>query len=121
VQEDQVAESCQVTSVIPATYEQDQFSLNLDHRFTADNKVSAKFFYTDQPSRDPLADDDALTLQEALEDTAQTAFSLTDTHIFGPTVVNEFRRCSATQRHGARDVLRTSSSSRTSSPTWSPT
>jgi hypothetical protein len=53
--------------------------------------VSAKFFYTDQPSRDPLADDDALTLQEALEDTAQTAFSLTDTHIFGPTVVNEFR------------------------------
>jgi len=91
VREDQIAESCQVTSVIPATYEQDQFSLNLDHRFTASNKVSAKFFYADQPSRDPLADGDALTLQEALEDTAQTAFSFTDIHIFGPTVVNEFR------------------------------
>jgi hypothetical protein len=91
VQEDQVAESCQVTSVIPATYEQDQFSLNLDHRFTRSNRASAKFFYADQPSRDPLADGDALTLQEALEKTSQAAFSLTDVHIFGPTVVNEFR------------------------------
>ena len=91
IQEDQVAESCQVTSVIPATYEQDQFTLNLDHRVTESNRASAKFFYADQPSRDPLADGNALTLHETLEETAQSAFSLTDTHIFGPTVVNEFR------------------------------
>jgi hypothetical protein len=91
VQEDQIAESCQVTSVIPATYEQDQFTFNLDHRLTDSNRMSAKLFYADQPSRDPLSDNDALTLQEAVEDTGQTAFSFTDIHIFGPTVVNEFR------------------------------
>lgn len=91
VQEDQVAESCQVVSVIPATYEQDQFTVNVDHQLTGSNRIGSKFFYADQPSRDPLADSNALTLHETLEETAQLAASLTDTHIFGETVVNELR------------------------------
>jgi hypothetical protein len=90
-QEEQVAESCQIVSVIPATYEQDQFTLNLDHRLASSNRLSAKFFFSDQPSRDPLADSNALTLHEQEETTGQRALSLSDVHIFSPSVVNEFR------------------------------
>ncbi len=87
----QVAESCQVISVIPATFSQDQFSANIDHQITADNKLSGKFFFTNQPSVDPLASSRSLSLFERKENTRQRTISLTDVHIFSPTVANEFR------------------------------
>lgn len=90
-EEDQVAESCQVTSVLPATYEQNQFTLNGDHQLTAANRLSAKFFYSNQPSRDLLASGDALTRLETEEDTRQRTFSVSDLHVFGGGVLNEFR------------------------------
>jgi hypothetical protein len=89
--EDQVADSCQVVSVIPASFRQDQFSVNIDHQLTQANKLSGKFFFSNQPSRDPLASGDALTRFEREETTYQRTFSLTDVHIFGPRLVNEFR------------------------------
>lgn len=88
---DDVASSCQVTTVIPATYKQDQISLNGDHNFSAANKLSAKFFFTNQPSDDPLADGDAVSRFQRREQTDQRTLSLTDTHVFGPALVNEFR------------------------------
>ena len=88
---DQLFESCQVVSVIPATFEQDQFTTNLDHQLTQSNRLSGKFFFSNQPSRDPLANGNALTRHEREETTRQRTFSLTDVHIFSPTVVNEFR------------------------------
>ena len=87
----QSAETCTVVSVIPATYKQDQFSVNLDHELTQADKLSGKFFFTDQPSVDPLANGNALTRIERNEVTAQRTFSLTDVHIFSPTLINEFR------------------------------
>jgi hypothetical protein len=89
--EDQVAESCQVVSVIPATFHQDQFTANIDHQLTSMNRLTGKFFYSDQPSRDPLFDSNALTRHEVEETTRQQTFSLTDTHVFGSNRVNEFR------------------------------
>jgi hypothetical protein len=89
--EDQVADSCQVVSVIPATFRQDQFSVNIDHQLTQSNKLSGKFFFSNQPSRDPLANGNALTRFEREDTTYQRTFSLTDLHIFGPRLVNEFR------------------------------
>src|SRR5262245_47295641 len=89
--EDQVADSCQVVSVIPATFRQDQFSVNIDHQLTQANKLSGKFFFSNQPSRDPLADGNALSRFETEETTYQRTFSLTDVHIFGPRLINEFR------------------------------
>jgi hypothetical protein len=53
---EQIADSCQVTSVIPATYEQNQFSLGVDQQIASANRLSGKFFFADQPSRDPLSD-----------------------------------------------------------------
>ena len=89
--EDQVADSCQVVSVIPATFRQDQFSVNIDHQLTQSNKLSGKFYFSNQPSRDPLANGNALTRFEREDTTYQRTFSLTDVHIFGPRLVNEFR------------------------------
>jgi hypothetical protein len=87
----QLFESCQVTSVIPATFEQDQFTVNVDHQLTLDNRFSGKFFFSDQPSRDPLANSNALTRFEREDTTYQRTFSLTNLHVFSSTVLNEFR------------------------------
>jgi Carboxypeptidase regulatory-like domain len=87
----QLAESCQVVSVIPATFNQDQFTVNIDHQLTQANKISGKFFYSDQPSRDPLINANALTRHEREETTYQRTFSLSDIHVFSSRVVNEFR------------------------------
>ncbi len=90
-EEEQVADSCQVVSIIPATFKQDQFSVNIDHQLTSANKLSGKFYFSNQPSRDPLANGDTLSRYEVEETTYQRTFSLTDVHIFGPRLVNEFR------------------------------
>ena len=87
----QLFESCQVVSVIPATFEQDQFTTNVDHQLTTANRFSGKFFFSNQPSRDPLANGNALTRFEREDTTYQRTFSLTDLHIFSPSVLNEFR------------------------------
>ena len=55
------------------------------------NRLTGKFFYSDQPSRDPLFDSDAVTRHEVEETTYQRTLALTDTHVFGSSVVNEFR------------------------------
>ena len=86
-----MADSCQVVSVIPATFRQDQFSVNIDHQLTQSNKLSGKFFFSNQPSRDPLANGNALTRFEREDTTYQRTLSLTDVQIFGPRLVNEFR------------------------------
>jgi hypothetical protein len=87
----QPVETCSVVSVIPATFDQNQFSVNLDHQVMQSNKVSGKFFFTNQPSIDPLANGNALTRHERNERTEQRTFSITDVHIINPTVINEFR------------------------------
>jgi hypothetical protein len=87
----QLFESCQVVSVIPATFDQDQFTANLDHQLTDAHRLSGKFFFSNQPSRDPLANGNALTRFEREDTTYQRTFSLTDLHVFSSTVVNELR------------------------------
>ena len=64
-------------SIIPATFEQDQFSLNLDHQVSAANRLSGKFFFSNQPSSDPLGDGAALTRHEREETTYQRTLSVT--------------------------------------------
>ena len=87
----QIFESCEVVSVIPATFEQDQFTLNADHQATSANRLSGKFFFSNQPSRDPLANGTSLSRFEREDTTYQRTFSLTDLHIFSTVVLNEFR------------------------------
>src|SRR5262245_5550964 len=87
----QVAASCEVLSIIPASFEQDQFSFNLDHQSSSANRLSGKFFFSNQPSRDPLGDSAALTLHEREETTYQRTLSVTDVHVISPSTVNELR------------------------------
>jgi outer membrane receptor protein involved in Fe transport len=89
--EDQVGPSCEVLSIIPATFEQDQFSVNLDHRVSDANRLSGKYFFSNQPSLDPLGDSAALTLHEREETTYQRTLSITDVHVLGSGMVNELR------------------------------
>ena len=89
--EDQVASSCEVLSIIPATFDQDQFSFNMDQVASASNRLSGKFFFSNQPSRDPLADGAALTLHEVEETTYQRTLSISDVHVFESGMVNELR------------------------------
>jgi hypothetical protein len=53
--------------------------------------MSGKFFFSNQPSRDPLANGNALTRFERQDTTYQRTSSFTDLHVFSPTVLNEFR------------------------------
>ena len=78
-------------SIVPATYEQDQYTLNLDQQLGGSNRLSGKFFFSNQPSRDPLSDSAALTRHEVEETTYQRTLSVTDVHVFGAGFINEFR------------------------------
>jgi hypothetical protein len=102
--EDQVAQSCEVTKIIPATFKQDQFTTNVDHQLSSANRLSGKFFFSNQPSRDPLANGNALTLHEREETTYQRTFSLTDVHVFGSGMVNELRGGFFRNRNDSRAV-----------------
>ena len=104
VREDQLASSCEVLSVIPATFEQDQYSLNVDHQASALNHLSGKFFFSNQPSRDPLGDSAAVTLHEREETTYQRTLSITDVHVIGSRAVNEFRGGYFRNRNDSRAV-----------------
>ena len=59
--------------------------------FTQANKLSGKFFFTNQPSIDPLAKGNALTSTNVTKQLSSGLFLLTDVHVFSPAVINEFR------------------------------
>ena len=65
---------------------------NVDHQLTAANRFSGKFFFSNQPSRDPLANGNALTRYEREDTTYQRTFSLTDLHVFSPSVAERVPR-----------------------------
>jgi hypothetical protein len=102
--EDQVAQSCEVVSIIPATFDQDQFTTNIDHQVSRSNRLSGKFFFSNQPSRDPLADSAAVTLHEREEQTYQRTLAINDVHVFASGMVNEVRGGFFRNRNDSRAV-----------------
>ena len=91
----------------PGKYTDDQFTSNWDREFRAgQDKLSARFFFSDSESFLPFGGGD---LQESLGSTLATSiassalnfpfdtpvharfFNVTETHLFSPTLVNEFR------------------------------
>jgi carboxypeptidase family protein len=91
----------------PGKYTDDQFTSNWDRGFRNDaDKLSARFFFSDSESLLPFGGGD---LQESLGSTLASSISsaslnfpfdtpvharflnLTETHLFSPTLVNEFR------------------------------
>jgi carboxypeptidase family protein len=91
----------------PGKYTDDQFTSNWDREFRSGaDKVSARFFFSDSESFLPFGGGD---LQESLGSTLASSissaslnfpfdtpvharfFNVTETHLFSPTLVNEFR------------------------------
>jgi hypothetical protein len=91
----------------PGKYTDDQFTSNWDREFRGgQDKLSARFFFSDSESFLPFGGGD---LQESLGSTLATSiaasalnfpfdtpvharfFNVTETHLFSPTLVNEFR------------------------------
>jgi hypothetical protein len=91
----------------PGKYTDDQFTSNWDRGFRSDaDKLSARFFFSDSESLLPFGAGD---LQESLGSTLSSSiltgslnfpfdtpvharfFNFTETHLFSPTLVNEFR------------------------------
>jgi hypothetical protein len=92
---------------IPGKYNDDQFTTNWDREFrSGQDKISARFFFSNSESRLPFGGGD---LQESLGSTLASSISstalnfpfdtpvkarflnITETHLFSPTLVNEFR------------------------------
>src|SRR5580704_12899786 len=91
----------------PGKYTDDQFTTNWDREFrSGQDKLSARFFFSDSESFLPFGGGD---LQESLGSTLASSvsssslnfpfdtpvharfFNVTETHLFSPTLVNEFR------------------------------
>jgi hypothetical protein len=91
----------------PGSYNDDQFTSNWDREFrSGQDKISARFFFSDSESILPFGGGD---LQESLGSTLASSISstslnfpfdtpvharflnVTETHLFSPTLVNEFR------------------------------
>ena len=81
-----------VRNVVPAEFQQDQFTTKLDYQISDMNRLSGAFFFSNFPGFDPFPDPSSLTSPFTLErdDRART-FSLSDVHVFGSTTTNEAR------------------------------
>jgi len=77
---------------IPATYSENQFSVNLDHEFSDHNQLSGKFFYSREPKQLPFSPFGGTVPGWGLGELQQnTMFVLSDTHVFTPNLINVAR------------------------------
>ena len=79
-------------NVVPAEFQQDQYTLKLDGLLTHNNRLSATGFYAEFPGLDPFPDPSSLVSPFTLKRADRNAtVSLADTHIWGANKVNELR------------------------------
>ncbi len=77
------------TYSIPATYNEDQFTLNLDETISLKNQFATRFFYSRAPLVEPLSPNAATVPGWGTTELDQnTMLVLADTHIFSPRMVN---------------------------------
>lgn len=80
-----------------STFREDQFNINIDHRFSDKDAVSGKFFYATNPTFQALFSFAGLFNANQLPgfggqlENEQRLLSLNETHIFTPSLVNDFR------------------------------
>ena len=82
----------QSTYTTPAVFNENQFSVNLDHALTAKNTLAARFFYANAPTTLPFSPNAANVPGWGTTQTLQnTMFVLADTHVFHSNLVNVAR------------------------------
>ena len=80
------------TFATPATYNEDQFTLNIDEKISEKNQFAARFFYSHAPTAEPFSPNAANVPGWGTTELDQnTMLVLADTHVFNPRVVNVAR------------------------------
>jgi Carboxypeptidase regulatory-like domain/TonB dependent receptor-like, beta-barrel len=81
--------------VDPARKEsRNNFDIRVDHKISSKDDSFARFSYEDQPSTIPSPFNNVLDgggFFDGIEDNSYRSLALSETHIFSPTLVNEFR------------------------------
>ena len=79
-------------NVVPAEFEQDQYTLKLDGQLASSNRLSVTGFYANFPGLDPFPDPSSMvspfTLRRA---DRNTTVAMSDTQVWGANKVNELR------------------------------
>jgi hypothetical protein len=85
-------------SAVPAEFEQDQFTIRLDHHLLKGdsegknaNTLSGTFFFANFPSYEPFPDETLASPAPLVKDDRNRTLAITDTHIFASNVINEAR------------------------------
>src|SRR4029079_4854353 len=78
------------TAVLPGRYDEDQFNTNIDVNLGKSDRLSAKFFFSNSDQNVPFS---GATVPgfPALRDFDNRNLAVTETHIFSPRAVNQFR------------------------------
>ncbi len=82
----------ELTNSIPATYREDQFSVNLDENISAKNQLAGRYFYSRAPFTEPFSPFGAnLPGWGTTETDRNQMFVLSDAHAFSSTLINVAR------------------------------
>lgn len=82
----------QSTFAIPATYQEDQYTADVDETLSASNQASARFFYSREPTVKAFSANAATVPGWGTNELDQnTMFVLADTHVVNSRLVNVFR------------------------------
>ncbi len=80
------------TYAIPASYREDQYSLNLDHAVTAKNSLTARLFYSRAPTLEPFSQNAANVPGWSTNETDRNGMGVvSDTHTVNANLVNVAR------------------------------
>ncbi len=80
------------TFAIPATYQEDQYTVNIDHAVSQKNELSGRFFYSHAPTVEAFSPNAASVPGWGTNEVDQNAMLvLADTHVFNPRLVNVAR------------------------------
>lgn len=85
-------------NVVPAEFAQDQFTTRFDYTLASGsvsgsglNTLSGTFFFANFPATDPFSDDTSVSPTPLIRDDKNRTLAITDTHFFGPNLINEAR------------------------------
>lgn len=78
-------------NVIPARFDQDQFTTRLDYTLSEKNTLAGTFFFANFPAFDPFPESSLVSPTTLRRNDRNRTLALTDTHVFSGTLINEAR------------------------------
>jgi hypothetical protein len=79
-------------NVLPAQFEQNQFTLRMDSKLTSKNSINATYFFSNFPALDPFPDPNSLASPVTLKrNDRNRTLAISDLHVFNGSWINEAR------------------------------